>query len=219
MGGTPGSGKSYVLKKLSHKNIEPRVVNTDTWTEFLKVGMDNEKWMKNADKTKQLTKNQLTLYLNSMLPLWIDGTSNKTSAIFNRKGALMSLGYDTAMVWVTTSLETALKRAKAREKSIQRHVDEDFIKELHRKAESMKGYYKTQFSTFLEVKNDDGELTDAVIKKALGKMTSFYDSPVQNPIGKELIKKMHKEGWKYLDDTDMYDLGSIKNALSTWYRK
>jgi len=42
MGGTPGAGKSYVLKKITDGNVNPRIVNTDTWTEFLKVGKDSE---------------------------------------------------------------------------------------------------------------------------------------------------------------------------------
>lgn len=218
MGGTPGAGKSYVLKKLSSGQIEPKVVNTDVWTEFLKVGGDNESWMKNSDKTKQLTKNQLTNYLNSMLPLWIDGTSNKASAVFNREGALKSLGYDTAMLWVTTSLETAQKRAKAREKAIGRHVDPEFIEETWKKADKMKNYYKSHFNTFLEIHNDVGELTDKVILDGFKKMSSFYESPVRNPIGIELVDNMKNKGWKYLADTDMYDIGDIKKVLTMWYR-
>ena len=37
MAGTPGSGKSYVISKISDGAIEPRIVNSDKMTEFLKV--------------------------------------------------------------------------------------------------------------------------------------------------------------------------------------
>jgi len=219
MGGTPGSGKSYVISKITSGQIEPRIVNTDTWTEFLKVGGDNETWFKYADKTKQLTKNQLSLYLNSMLPLWIDGTSTNPSNLFKREGIVKSLGYDTAMIWVTTSLKTALKRAKEREERIGRHVDADFIETTHKKSEMMKNYYKSSFNTFMEINNDDGELTDKIILKAFKKISKFYTQPVRNPIGIELIEKMRSEGHKYLIDTEMFDMSDIKKLVNTWYRK
>jgi hypothetical protein len=218
MGGVPGGGKSYVLKKLTNAKIEPRIVNTDIWTEFLKVGGDNQIWMDNADKTKHLTKAQLTHYINSMLPLWVDGTSNKASSLFTREGALKSVGYDTAMVWVTTTLETAQRRAKEREKAIGRHVDPKFIEELWSKANKMKDYYKSHFDVFLEVHNDDGDLNDKVVLDGFRKMTSFYTSPIRNPIGIELKEKMIKNGWKYLNDTDMYDIGDLNKVVSNWYK-
>lgn len=219
MGGTPGSGKTYVIKKLTSGQIQPKVVNTDTWTEFLKVGGTDKEWMENSDKTKNLTKAQLGNYINSMLPLWVDGTSNKASAIFNREGALKSIGYDTAMIWVTTSLETAQKRAREREESIGRHVDPDFIEELWLKSDKMKNYYKSHFDVFLEVHNDVGELNDKVILDGFRKMTGFYSSPIKNPIGSELKEKMIENGWKYLTDTDTYDKGDINKILSVWYRR
>ena len=35
LGGTPGSGKSYVQKQVKDGTIEPRIVNTDKFIEFL----------------------------------------------------------------------------------------------------------------------------------------------------------------------------------------
>lgn len=75
MGGSPGSGKSYTINKIKAGTIEPRVVNTDKFTEFLATYMNvninqvMDNWSMYKENIKKLTKNQLSLYLNSMLPL------------------------------------------------------------------------------------------------------------------------------------------------------
>lgn len=216
MGGTPGSGKTYVLKKLTHKDIQPRMVNTDTWSEFLKVGAEWNKFIE--DTTKKLTKAQLANYIDSMLPLWVDGTSANAPNLFKRQGILHSFGYDTAMVWVSTSLETAKKRAKEREERINRVVPDDYIEAVYAKSANLKNYYKTHFQTFVEVKNDDGELNDKVVLKAFRKISGFYDSPVRNPVGMDLIAEMEAKGLKYMTETDHISKGDINKALGMWYR-
>ena len=35
MAGTPGAGKTYTISKVKSGQIEPRMVNTDKWTEFI----------------------------------------------------------------------------------------------------------------------------------------------------------------------------------------
>ena len=215
MGGTPGSGKSYVLKKLTSGQIEPRIVNTDTWSEFLKVGAEWNKYIE--DTTKRLTKAQLGNYINSMLPLWIDGTSAKASNLFQREGILKSVGYDTGMIWVSTSLETAKKRAKEREKRINRVVPDDYIEHVYKQSQALKKYYKSHFNPFVEIKNDEGELNDKVVLEAFRKMTGFFKSPIRNPIGMELYDMMRKDGHKYLMDTDKWNKGHINKLLAQWY--
>jgi len=214
MAGTCGAGKSYVISNISSGGIEPRITNTDTFTEFLKA-FKAEQWKDVEDKVKRLTKNQLALFLNSMLPLWVDGTSASPNSLLRRKGILQSVGYDTAMVWVDTSLETAIERASKR----QREVPKEYIVDLYEKIKPLKSYYKKEFRDFWIIKNDDGELTDKAVLNAYKKTTSFFSSPVKNPIGKKIIEEMKSEGHKYLIDTKYYDMKFIKSLVSTWYQK
>lgn len=213
LGGSPGAGKSHTLTKISSGDINPKVVNTDTWTEFLKA-FKYDLWSKVEDKIKYLTKTQLALYLNSMLPLWIDGTSANPSSLLRRKGILSSIGYDTAMVWVNTSLETSIKRAKKRE----REVPEEIIRDIYEKSVNLKPYYKKEFRDFWVINNDDGELTDKVVLNSFKKTTSFFSSPLKNPIGIKLIDDMKEMGHKYLTDTEQYDMQFIKKLVNTWYQ-
>ena len=211
--GTPGAGKSFVRKKIKAGTIEPRVVNTDKFSEFFdERGVD---WELYGDKVKQLTQNQLIQYINSLLPLWIDGTSSNPSAVFRRQGILKSIGYDTAMVWIETSLETALERNRQRE----RQVSEDFIKKTYEKIAPLKDYYKSEFKNFKVINNDKGALTEDVILDAYKKMEKFFSSPIENPIGKELQEEMMENGYKYLAEHPEYDLQYVKKLVSNWYKR
>ena len=42
--------------------------------------------------------------------------------------------------------------------------------------------------------------------------------PVQNPIGREHIDTMTKNGWKYLDP-NVIEMKQIQNRISGWYKK
>ena len=83
MAGTPGAGKSYVINKINDGKIQPRIVNTDKLTEYFGKG-ENVNWEIYGEKIQNITKNQLAFYLNSLLPLWIDGTSSNPSALLRR---------------------------------------------------------------------------------------------------------------------------------------
>lgn len=210
--GHPGSGKSYVLSKIKSGQIEPRVVNTDkVFPLYSKEEWD--KWVNIKNKVKTINKNQLAGYINSMLPLAVDGTGTEPSVILRRVGLLESFGYDVAMVYVDTSLETALERAGKRE----RPVDPEFIKRVYSRIKEAKQFYRSKFSDWKEIKNDQGELTEKIVIKAFLHMSAFYSSSMVNPVGKRMIEKMRENNWKYLSP-NMRDLKEIKNVIDAWYR-
>ena len=165
--GIPGSGKSYVISKITDGAVQPRIVNTDKFIEYISniVGKDinvgplYDLW---RDRVKELTKNQFALYINGMLPLFVDGTSNSAKNLFKRDGILKSFGYDTGMVWIETNVDDAIKRAKTR----TREVPEKFIRSVYESLSKNKEYYKSHFRYFHEIPNSDGELTDSIIFSA-----------------------------------------------------
>lgn len=215
LAGTPGSGKSFVRSKLGG-GVEPRVVNTDTWTEFFGAGNEN-KWKFFKDDIKRISANQLAGYINGMLPLWVDGTSSKPGNTISRKGMLEGFGYDTGMIWVNTDLETSIQRAKEREKKIGRHVDEDFIRKSWETINKLKPFYKKKFNWFKEVNNNDGELTDAVLAKLHKEANSFYTAPLKNDLGKFYQDELTENGGKMLSDSNEVDMAMIKQKVKGWY--
>ena len=66
MAGSSASGKSYVIKQISGGGINPKVVNTDSFTEYHMKFDPEYSWDKYGAKDKLLAKTQLSNYLNSM---------------------------------------------------------------------------------------------------------------------------------------------------------
>lgn len=216
--GIPGSGKSYSAKKLSG-TVSPKIVNTDRAIEYFIMKGHNvtpDTWPKFKDDSHRITKSALGNYLNSMLPLFIDGTSNDASNVLARAGILESLGYDVGMVFIETSLETAIRRANERLKITGREVGEDFIRHVEKQSEENRKFFASKFSFFKTIKNDDGELDDATLTKAFKAVQQFYNEDVQNPVGKRFLEKMREDKLKYL--ADVMDQDVINRKLDGWYK-
>ena len=210
--GIPGSGKSYTITKIKSGQIETRVVNIDKVFHLFGVEKWTE-WQGIKDKVKKLNKTQLANYLNSLLPLAIDGTGSHPSVIFRRYGLLESLGYDMAGIFINTDLETAMQRASKRE----RPVDPEFIEESYRKINQAKSFYKTKFRNWKEIDNSEGELTNEVIIKSFNFMNNFYNSKLLNPVGIGMVEEMIENGWKYMSD-GVREVAEIKTILDAWYK-
>ena len=212
LAGHPGAGKTWTLSKIRSGSIEPRTVNTDKLFPLFKK-LWNDDWGKIKNTVKQLNIKQLSLYINSMLPLAVDGTANETSVLLRRSGLLEGFGYDTAMVFINTSLETAIERTSGRE----RQVSLDFIKDAYKQINKAKSFYRSKFQTWMEVDNNEGELNDKAILHAFKFMGNFYNSPILNPVGQDRVKEMIENQWKYLDP-NIQTLGEISKILGAWYR-
>lgn len=219
--GIPGAGKSYTVSQLKGA-ISPKVVNTDRATEFLSKKFDmpsnNQTWRSFfRDKTRPMTVNALYNYLNGMLPLFIDGTSNDVSNILGRAGILESVGYDVGMVFINTSLDVAQERATQRGTDIGRHVNPEFIEQVYKLSEKNKEYFKGKFSFFKEVSNDPGELDNAAILKLFRQVSGFYDEPLNNPVGQRTIEKLREKKEAYLVPT-IFEADDLKKKVAGWYR-
>jgi dephospho-CoA kinase len=218
--GLPGAGKSYTIKQLKGQ-INPKVVNTDIAAEFLaskwKKEIKSETWHEFRDTTHRVTKNSLTQYLNGMLPLFIDGTSNDVSNILHRIGILESLGYDVGIVFVHTSLETALKRAEERAKKTGRHVDTEFIRAVDSRNKENADYLKSKVQFFKQIENDSDVLDDSEMLAAFNATQQFFNSEIQNPIGKRTLEQMKAKNQKYLTP-EIIPFDVLAKKVDGWYK-
>lgn len=219
--GIPGSGKSYTVKQLMG-SVSPMVINTDIAVEYLSKKLDipsnSATWPIFKDDAKRITRARMVLHLNGMQPLFVDGTSNDVSNVLARAGILESLGYDVGMVFVDTSLETALARAEERGREINRIVDPEFITGVHSLSQENKEYFKGKFGFFKEIKNDPGELTDAVIGKIFNQVSSFYTEPLKNPVGIRTRDKLIAAKQKYLTP-HIFTKEELQKKCDAWYRR
>lgn len=218
--GIPGAGKSYTVKRLSGQ-VSPRVVNTDKAAEYLssKVGkaITSGTWGEFKDKSIRITKNALSNYIDGILPLFIDGTSNDASNLLHRMGILESLGYDVGIVYVKTSLNTAIKRAAERADEIGRQVDEDFIRQVFERNDENIEFLRSKVSFFKQINNDDMQLTDDVMAEAFKRTQEFFTKPVTNPIGQRLLERMKSEKQAYLSP-NIIPKDVLDRKIDGWYK-
>lgn len=227
MAGSPGAGKSYTISQVGRGGYGSprigfttgvRIINVDVWYEYYveygstRVGklpksvlyMDRDKLedelrrRDNAIKTQMDT--QLRLYINSMLPLFVDGTSVDPAKIFYRDDLLHQCGYDTGMIFVRCNLESALWKNKKRGEEGGRKLEDDLVTNMWQMSEDTYDDYSGHFDWFQTINNNPGELTDEVILEAFRECESFFDSPVENSIGIQIIQELQETGGKYLDD-------------------
>ena len=214
--GLPGAGKSTVASRITDGAVSPRIVNTDRSYEFLlkKFGKEASPaaWALLGDAAKTVNADLLANYLNGMLPMFVDGTSANPNAALRRTGLADSLGYDTAMIWVDVTYETALARIQKRE----RKVDPKFVKHVYETIEGNRELYRGRFGkNFIEVDNN-GENFNEMEGKVFNATSKFFTEPVQNTIGQRLLDSMKESGDKYLVP-NVYTMEYIEKVVSVWY--
>jgi len=218
LSGLPGAGKSTVISKITDGAVEPRIVNTDKTYEFLldknNAEANSVAWELFGPLSKTMNSAMLYNYINSMLPMFVDGTSANTGALLRRSGLLEGIGYDTLMIWVDIDIEESIRRVSLR----KRKVDPNFIKSLQSQMSANKQFYKSRFgSNFIEVDNNNDNFS-AMEAQTFSAANKFFMSPVLNPVGQKTIKKLQESGEKYLVPS-IYDSEYIKKMVGVWYQR
>lgn len=218
--GLPGAGKSYTISKINGL-VSPKIVNTDKAGEFLSKKwnkqINSDTWADFKDTAHRITEASLTNYIDGMLPLFVDGTSNDVSNILHRIGILESLGYDVGVAFVQADVKTSLARAKARAEKTGRHVDEDFIMHVHQQNQDNANYLKSKVSFFVAVDNNDDVLDNNDMLEAYKKTQKFFDMPVENPIGKRYIETLKQTKDKYLTP-NLLNKDVLSKKIAGWYK-
>ena len=125
--GSPGAGKTYVARKLAGVFGGLKQVNMDIIFKHL-MTKKNLSWKmppeeepereKQRQRSKELVAKQQQSFADSGLGLLIDSTGRISTTVKRIKDELEDKGYETTMVFVTTDLETALRRNKERERTL-----------------------------------------------------------------------------------------------------
>ena len=140
-------------------------------------------------RAKELTKKRRGNYLEGRLGLIIDGTGRESEKILRQKRHLEELGYDTYMIFVNTSLDTALQRNAERARS----VPESIVVKSWKDVQANIGKFSNMFRHgFIVVDNNDAgeDIFDAVWKRVRGLLRKkVTNTRAQDWIALELAKK------------------------------
>ena len=211
MAGGPGSGKSFTAmevfgidKKLKSSFAASGLKSVNSDSAFEKGLKDNgidakklaqiekedkdlwDKISNNDDsirnKAKAITQLQKKFYEAGRLGMIIDGTGHQYGKIQKNKKYAESLGYDTYMVFVNTSLEVAQERNKNRD----RVLSDERLSKSWKDVQANLGKFQNLFgNNFRIVDNTVYKPISGQVQKAINK---FVKSKIYNPIGKKWVK-------------------------------
>lgn len=186
--GGPGSGKTYVSKKTTH-GLGFKHLNSD---DLFEKGMKKEglpttpehvyspRGQEIRGHAKKLTDMRQHHYVKGRLGLVIDGTGKDPEKIKRQSEHLRKHGYDTHMLFVNTSLETAQHRNKQRARSLP----PEEVEKMHRKVQGNIGDFQRHFGhQQMHIVDNDKSDEDTILQthKHIRKIAS---SKVRNPLGK-----------------------------------
>jgi len=183
MGG-PGSGKSTVVDGLGLKALGLKLVNTDKSFEtgLKKAGQTLDLKLVPAEirdpirkKAKRQTTRMLDRYIDGRLGLIFDTTSANASKIKTYLNQLNHLGYESKMIYVSTSLDNAKKRNNMRPRKLP---DEIVEKDWNNSQKNIAIMKKMFGKNFVQVTNDDDlsslqKKTNSLFSKLMTWSTSF----------------------------------------------
>jgi shikimate kinase len=199
LAGGPGSGKSFIVGKTGLTSMGYKVVNSDDAFEaaMKKASMEmnpenifSVKGQELRGKAKNLTDIKQTMYLKGRLGLVIDGTGKDPVKVADQAKILQKLGYDVAMIFVNTDLETAISRDAQRARTIGAKGVTEYWKAVQKNI----GKFQQMFGkkNFLVVDNSEGKDFKSETLRAYRDATKFTKSPVENSKAKSWIKTQQR---------------------------
>ena len=204
LAGGPGSGKSFVAKKLGLKTLGLIVVNSDLFfVQLLKRKGLSLKMPENELEDREVarmaakvsTDKRLKSLVDARLGVIIDSTSGdqkKTTSIIKM---LKKAGYDVKVVFIQTSLETAKMRNKQRARTLPDKVVEFSWTGAQKVKKVLKGLVGNK--DYHEIENDfDGKVDTSIA----GKLTVWTQK--LNPSALEWIAAV-KRGYNSVRNPDL----------------
>ena len=196
LAGGPGSGKSYVVRKTTGGTGLQIVNSDDAFEKYLKIAGLSKKMPASEEKprdierarAKKVTSAREEGYVGGRLGLIIDGTGKDYDKIAKQSIQLRQLGYDTHMIFVNTSLDTALERNAKRDRSVPESIAVKSWKDV----QSNIGKFSQHFrQNFVVVDNNDSD--EDVMTPVFKQIKGLLRKRVTSPIAKEWVMQQMKE--------------------------
>lgn len=178
LAGGPGSGKSFIVGRSALTAHGFRIVNSDEAFEkaMKDAGLDmtpdnifSAQGQAIRGSAKELTGKRRDLYIQGRLGLVIDGTGRDAAKIIKQKGLLEGIGYETAMVFVNTDLETAIQRDSERTRSLGPQQVEKMWKSVQQNIGAFQRTFGRNFYVVDNSINSDFDSDAMRVYKQIGK--------------------------------------------------
>ena len=190
LAGGPGSGKSYVVRRTTG-GLGMKIVNSDDAFEkllkdaglSLKMPPEEEEPRDVVrGRAKALTKSRRDSYVEGRLGLIIDGTGKDYEKVAYQARELQQLGYDTHMIFVNTSLDTALQRNAERARSVQTSIVTNSWNNVQKNIGKFSQLFRRNFIVV-----DNNKAGEDVFAKVYKQVMHLAKGKVQNTLGRQWI--------------------------------
>ena len=199
LAGGPGSGKSYVVKR-STGGLGLKIVNSDDIYEkdLEDAGLDiakpedifSDEGQSIRIRSKEKTKARKSLWVDGRLGIIIDGTGKDLTKIGRQKAALDQLGYETMMIFVNTSLETAQERNMERARKLPPKSVEQMWNNVQRNIGGFQQMFGSKNFIIVDNNNAKEDVFAKVFKRLRGLIVKKPTKPqAKSWIANELKKK------------------------------
>ena len=194
LAGGPGSGKSFIVGKTALSVFGLKLINSDDAFEaaLTKVGLKptpedifSPKGQEVRGRAKALTAMKQKLAMNGRLGLTIDGTGKDFAKIQKQAIALKRLGYDIAMIFVNTDLDTAQERNAARSRTLPADEVEKMWSDVQRNIGKFQNFFGRNM--FI-VDNSEGANWEGAVTSAYKRIGAWTKEPPKNPVALKWIK-------------------------------
>ena len=194
LAGGPGSGKSFVVRKTTG-GLGLKVVNSDTAFEKLLKDADFDLDFRDMSpekslerdvirkRAKEVTSKMQKNFVSGRLGMIIDGTGAEYGKIETQKKLLQQLGYDTYMIFVNTSLDTAIERNDKRD----RKLPLDIVKTYWNNVQSNIGKFQRLFGMGNMIIVDNNSAGENVFNTVFKQIVKLTKRKVKNYIAKQWI--------------------------------
>ena len=196
LAGGPGSGKSYVVRKTTGGTGLQIVNSDDAFERYLKIAGLSQKMPEDETaerdveraRAKRVTSARKSGYIEGRLGIIIDGTGKDYDKIAKQSIQLRQLGYDTHMIFVNTSLDTALERNAKRDRSVPESIAVKSWKDV----QSNIGKFSQHFrQNFVVVDNNDSD--EDVMTPVFKQIQGLLKKKVKSPIAKQWVMQQMKD--------------------------
>lgn len=194
LAGGPGSGKSFIVGRTALTAHGFRVVNSDdAFEKSMKdagLEMNPENIFSAQGQAMRLSAKVLTgkrrdLYIQGRLGLVIDGTGRDAAKIIKQKSLLEGIGYETAMVFVNTNMDTAIQRDSERSRSL----GTDQVSKMWKSVQQNIGTFQSQFGRhFYVVDNSIGSDFDSDSMRVYKQIGQWSKTDPRNRLAQAWIR-------------------------------
>jgi len=198
LAGGPGSGKSFMVGKTALTSFGMKLINSDPAFEaqLAKAGLKatpddifTDKGQAARKVAKTLTKKQMELAINGRLGLVIDGTGKDYDKISGQATKLKQMGYEVAMIFVNTDLQTAIDRDQKRSRTLGAKE----VTKMWNDVQKNLGKFQKFFGNMMViVDNSDGADYETGSMTAYKKMKSWAAKKPTKPAAKKWIDSQRK---------------------------